>query len=253
MPDDKDVSIGLLKSIQKNDRNYDLIQRHCSECNGAHYEVWRTSGASFSRYKLPHKFSYDDFEDFVELLDERLLQTSAELLREFRSKLDEINSPDGIEANESFAFRLAEYARQRALILQKLDMLDTLLAEELPSKPHEQAIRAAFELGMAAAEYQVMNNYEEYMFDGMAMSEWRESGLPKARAERLRQGIQSRNAILGAARALYAKEPALIRNDSETARKILALRLPELQKGNGVQLGFDAITRHLRAARKSDN
>jgi hypothetical protein len=59
------------------------------------------------------------------------------------------------------------------------------------------ALRAArtsdqsrFELGMAAAEYDVMEHYEEYMFDGIAMSEWRESGLPKARAQRLRQGIQ---------------------------------------------------------------
>jgi hypothetical protein len=39
---------------------------------------------------------------------------------------------------------------------------------------------------MASAEYDVMEHYEEYMFDGIAMSEWRESGLPKARAERLR-------------------------------------------------------------------
>ena len=110
-------------------------------------------------------------------------------------------------------------------------MFDTLLAEELPSRAARTSrIRAAFELGMAAAEYHVMDNCEQYMFDGIAMSGWRESGLPKARAERLRQGIRSRKAILEAARALYGKEPALIRNNSETARKILALKLPELQK-----------------------
>jgi hypothetical protein len=242
----------IIKSIKKVDRIYDLYQRQCSECNGVHYEVWRSSGASYSRYKLPLYFTYDDFEEFVETLDARLLQTSAELLAEFHTRISKINSPSGIEADWSFAFRLAEYARQRALTLQKLGMFDTLFDEETPSEPQEQAIRAAFELGMAAAEYQVMDNYEEYMVDGIAMSEWRESGLPKARAERLRQGIRSRNAILEAARALYAKEPALIRNDSETARRILALKLPELQRGNGVQIGFDAITRHLREARKDE-
>ena len=213
MSEDKEFKPGPLKSIKKSDRTYDLMQRQCSECNGVHYEVWRSSGASYSRYRLPPYFSYDDFEEFVGTLDERLLQTSAELLEEFHAKLNKINNSYGIEADGSFAFRLAEYARQRTLTLQKLGMFDTLLAEE---------------------------------------SEWRESGLPKARAERLRQGIRSRNAILEAARALYGKEPALIRNDSETARKILALKLPELQKGNGVQLGFDAITRHLRQARKGE-
>ena len=252
MPEEEDFDPGPLKSITKVDRTYDLMQRPCPECNGVHYEIWRASGATYSRYILPHYFAYEDFEEFVETLDERLLLTSAELLGEFRQKLDRINSQHGIEADGSFAFRLAEYARQRVSTLRKLGMFDTLLAKEAPSAPHEQAIPAAFELGMAAAEYQVMDDFEEYMFDGIAMSEWRESGLPKARAERLRQGMQSRNAILGAARALYAKEPALIRNDSETARKILALKLPELQKGNGVQIGFDAITRHLREARKGE-
>ena len=77
----------------------------------------------------------------------------------------------------------------------------------------------------------------------LPMSEWRESGLPKARAKRLRQGSGACNAILEA-----GKEPALNRHP-ETARKILALKLPELQKGNGVQLGFEAITWHLRQAR----
>ena len=252
MSEDKEFNPGPLKLIKIDDRTYDLMQRQCSECNGVHYEVWRSSGASYSRYRLPPYFSYDDFEEFVGTLDERLLQTSAELLEEFHAKLNKMNNSYGIEADGSFAFRLAEYARQRTLTLQKLGMFDTLLAEELPSAPHEQAIRAAFELGMAAAEYEVMDSYEEYMFNGIAISEWRESGLPKARAERLRQGFRSRNAILEAARALYGKEPALIRNDSETARKILALKLPELQKGNGVQLGFDAITRHLRQARKGE-
>jgi hypothetical protein len=125
-----------------------------------------SSGASYSRNKLPPYFSYDDFDEFVETLDK--LQTSGELLEEFYAKLTKTNNSYRIEADGSFACRLAGCARQRALTLQKLGMFETLLAEELPSAPHEQAIRAAFELGMAAAEYDVMEHYEEYMFDGIA-------------------------------------------------------------------------------------
>jgi hypothetical protein len=82
------------------------------------------------------------------------------------------------------------------------------------------------------------------------MAEWRESGLPKARAERLRQGARSREAIVRAAKALYQTRPELIRNDTQTARAIQKMRLPELQRGYDHQLGLDAITKHLRSARK---
>jgi hypothetical protein len=56
--------------------------------------------------------------------------------------------------------------------------------------------------------------------------------------------------LLAAAKRLYAEKPSLIRNDSETAREILKLNLPAMQKGRGQQLSVDAITRHLRATRK---
>lgn len=103
---------------------------------------------------------------------------------------------------------------------------------------------------MAAAEHRLIDAYEDYLYDGMAMSDWREEGLPKARAERLRQGERSRRAILNAAKTLYAKDATLTRNDMKTARAIRRLQLPELQKGCGQQLGLDAITKHLREARK---
>jgi hypothetical protein len=103
---------------------------------------------------------------------------------------------------------------------------------------------------MAAAEHRLKDTYEDYISDGMAMANWRKEGLPAARAERLRQGQRSRTAILKAAKTLYAKDPALIRNDTMTARAIQRLRLPELQKGHDQQLGIDAITKHLREARK---
>ena len=85
------------------------------------------------------------------------------------------------------------------------------------------------------------------------MSEWRDAGLPKARQERLRQGARTRSEIIRAAERLYANNPLLIRNDLETARQILEMRLPALQKGNGQQLGLDSITRHLRQARRQQS
>jgi hypothetical protein len=37
---------------------------------------------------------------------------------------------------------------------------------------------AAFELGFAAAYHRMMINYEDYVYDGIAMREWRTAGLP---------------------------------------------------------------------------
>jgi hypothetical protein len=132
--------------------------------------------------------------------------------------MEKVNSKQGIDADWTCSFRLIEYARQSASQLTRLDCFDVLLSEEPPQETHHVAIRAAFELGHAAAELRVMVTYEEYLFDGMAMSEWREAGLPKARAERIRQGERAR---AKAANLLYAKNPELMRNDTETARQIL--------------------------------
>jgi hypothetical protein len=96
----------------------------------------------------------------------------------------------------------------------------------------------------------MMVSYEDYVHDGIAMSEWRNAGLPKARQERLRQGARTRAEILKAAERLYGEDPMLVRNDSETARRIIKLRVPGLQKCNYQRLGIDAITRHLREVRR---
>ncbi len=70
-----------------------------------------------------------------------------------------------------------------------------------------------FELGFAAAEHRLMMFYEDYIHDGVAMAEWRHSGLPLAREERLRQGARTRKEILAAAKQLCVEDPTLIRND----------------------------------------
>ena len=94
-------------------------------------------------------------------------------------------------------------------------MLDAIVSSDEPSNSHEQAVRAAFELGMATAEYRVLHFFEDYVTAGMALEQWREEGLPKARAERLRQGMRTRPAILKAANGLYSKSPLLFCNDSK--------------------------------------
>ena len=106
---------------------------------------------------------------------------------EFYRKLQEKNSPEGIEADFSYEFRLLGYGRQRALALQKLDYLKVLLSEKKPMRKDRQAVRLGFELGFAAAEHRLMSFYEDYIHDGVAMAEWRHAGLPLAREERLRQ------------------------------------------------------------------
>jgi hypothetical protein len=239
-----------IKTIKLGDRQYDLVPRHCAQCNKDHLEVWRWCGSSFSRYFFPSQYDQDDLVNFVKQIDEKLLQNSAQLLRDFKHHLDFVNSNAGIEADNTFAFLLLEYARQRISELQKLGALDALLSEDDSDNERDRALRLAFELGSAAAEHRVFDSYEEYFWEGIALAEGRETGRLKARAERLRQGEKTRNAILKAAQELYAKRPDLLRNDTETAREIRQMKLPALEKAPGHWLGIDSITKCLRQARK---
>lgn len=203
------------------------------------------------QYRMPTRFNQEDFDRFVEMLDEQFLQTSDKLLGEFFHKLDQKNSSEGIDADYSYEFRLLDYGRQRLLALQNLNYLEVLTSNQVPVQNDELAVRVAFELGVATAEHRLMVLYEDYIHDGVAMKQWRQAGLPLARKQRLRQGARSRGEILAAAKRLYAADPSLIRNDTETARRIQTMRIPALQKGGNQQLSLDAITRHLRAGRRS--
>jgi hypothetical protein len=250
MSESIDDSQSCLKTLQIQDRHYSLCSYPCKKCGEPVLSITRIAGASVARYFLPHNADEDDFEFFAQSMDETLLNQSSDLLRDFHSKLQEVNSELGMHIDGSFASRLLEYGRQRVLKLQRLGLFDALLATGAPKNRPQEAVRTAFELGMAAAEHRLIDTYEDYLLDGMAMADWREEGLPAARAERLRQGQRSRTAILKAAKSLYEKDPTLIRNDARTARAIQRLEFPELEKGYGHQLGIDAITKHLREARK---
>jgi hypothetical protein len=158
-----------LKTKSISDREYTLLQRCCPNCQEWHYEISRFSGASFSHYFMDESFAPEHFEDFVGNLDEMLLETAADLIEDFYKKLTEKNTNRGIEADGSFAFRLLEYGRHRASRLQKLGMLDAIISRDTPHGPQEEAARTAFELGMATAEYRLLDMYEDYLWDGMAM------------------------------------------------------------------------------------
>jgi hypothetical protein len=248
--DSLEAAFEPLREREIGDRQYSLHRRICSQCNEPHLEVWRWSGASFSRYHPTEGFDVEHFDQFVEEVDEMLLMEAPDLFGDFSRALVAKNSAGGIEADGSFAFRLLEYARHRAGALDKLGMLDAITQKSTPTNEPEKAVRLAFELGMAAAEHRFMDIYEGYVDAGISQEEWREAGHERARDERIRLGKKTRNAIVAAAKRLYADSPGLIRNDMETARQIQRLHLPELEKGQGHQVGHDAIARHLRGARK---
>ena len=69
------------------------------------------------RYFFPAEYDVDDFEPFVHNVDDALLMTAAEAIQEFHRELMQVNSPHGIQADHSFAFRLLEYGRHRASTL----------------------------------------------------------------------------------------------------------------------------------------
>jgi hypothetical protein len=248
MPSHPELPEPLL-SMTIEDRAYELRERRCEKCETLHLEVWRWCGLSFSRYFMPDDFDPKNFQTFVDHIDDMLLMRACDVFGDFFQDLAKVHSPAGMVADGSFSFRLLEYARHRCATLKKQNLLDAITSEDSPGTDVEKAVRAAFELGMATAEHRLIAVYEDYVYDGMALEDWRESGLPKARAERLRQGARTRGAIVKAAKRVYALNRDLIRNDVEAARRILKLDLPELQKGHGMQIGIDAVTRHLRAAR----
>ncbi|HEX3495915.1 MAG TPA: hypothetical protein VHT02_01870 [Methylocella sp.] len=121
MSDQDSRNYAPIQEISIADRHYDLISRECANCGVEHYEIWRCSGVCFARYKMPASFTCDDFQQFVETLDEQLLEASHDILEEFHEEIDNVNSPEGIEADYSFSFRLLEYGRQRVIALRKLN------------------------------------------------------------------------------------------------------------------------------------
>jgi hypothetical protein len=105
-----------LRERKIGDRQYELVSRGQCSCCGEHVlEIWRWSGASVSRYRMKQHFDQENFDAYVESLDEQFLQSSADILEDYYRELQKVNSPEGIEADYSVEFRLMEYGRQRVL------------------------------------------------------------------------------------------------------------------------------------------
>lgn len=246
---DEDDDYREIVTLTIRDREYQLTHRICAQCGNRHYRVYRFCGTAFACYHLGDSFDPADSKEFAHRVDDELIQSSAHMLAAFRRDFDQSNSRYGINADFSREFLVMEYARHKLSELQKMGLLKTLESSAPPKSKLQKAARLGFELGAAVNEHNVMKTYEEYLWDGIAVSEWCNMGLPRAREERIRQGLRSRKAVLSAANSLYAKDPNLLRNDTETASAIQKLNLPELQHENGSSLGIDAITKHLRASR----
>ena len=68
---------------------------------------------------MPPEFTIEEFDAFVENLDEQLLESADDVFNELYDDIQAVNSPYGIEADNSFGFRLLEYARQRVSALRE--------------------------------------------------------------------------------------------------------------------------------------
>ena len=156
----------VIRELSIADRRYSLIRRRCVKCDEWHYEIHRFAGVSFSCYRMAEAFEEELFENFVENIDDMLLQSAADLIQDYHQSLTEKNCEHGIEADGSFAFRLLEYGRHRISKLSKLRMLDILISHEPAKSDQEEAIRLAFELGMATAEHRLLTIYEDYLLFG---------------------------------------------------------------------------------------
>lgn len=164
---------GFVQAICIEDREYNLIKQICTKCGEDMYVIWRWHGASFSRYFMDEDFSPSAFAEFAHSLDDSLGISSADLLAEYKEDLDKKNTAVAIYADFSYAFRLLEYGRHRISKLHKLGALETLLSREPTTTPTSEAVRAAFELGVAAAEHKIMNVFEDYMY---AAWNWKNGG-----------------------------------------------------------------------------
>ena len=190
------------------------------------------------RYFFPAEYDVDDFEPFVHNVDDALLMTAAEAIQEFHRELMQVNSPHGIQADHSFAFRLLEYGRHRASTLQRLGMLDAIVREEAPMDDREAAVRAAFELGMATAEHRIFHLRRllprRSCVGGVARKELqkpeksdfaKEYGHDPASEKPQRSCTKGSDAL-----------PQQLGNCSAYSER---MQLPELQKGRGTQLELD--------------
>jgi hypothetical protein len=233
-------------AIVLDDSSYELMGFKCPECGRQHYRVARWAGAFFSLYIPPPGFEAEDFPAYCQDLHENLRFDHGEVLTETKALISEHNSRDGIESDGSYLDQLMDFARLRLKALDRTGHLQ-LIEKGKASSPEELAVVMAFELGYAASELRLKDQYEDAIYEGLRLQEGRETGREAAADAKRRATRQTRDAIRKAALALYEQNPALLRNDAATAREIERQHLPALCRHGQTSIGADAIGKHLRA------
>ncbi|MDH3667806.1 MAG: hypothetical protein OEN23_12835 [Paracoccaceae bacterium] len=115
----------------------------------------------------------------------------------------------------------------------------------------DDRIEAAMRLARIVERAGWNSKHQEAALAGYRVFEGRELGRKEAQKAHRRATMKKRRTIIKAAKQLYADDPKLERNDSETARKIEAMWLPELLKGKGNYLSPDRIRAYIADARRS--
>jgi hypothetical protein len=237
----------FVQRLERDGVCYELRRGTCSECKGPHYWVSRTFRASLSVYAISCDDAFD-FENFVEDIHASFKMDAKVILGNLMKVVNETNEQGYFACSDRDRedIRLLDRARLILSRFSKEGILDRILKS---TDNIEDDVCAAFVLGSIANEQYWLSNHEKAVEEGYRHIEGREAGQPAAVAARQEQGRKRRAAVLNAAKGLYQQCPRLIRNDSETARRIEAQRLPELRKTDGSYLGMDAISKHLKAAR----
>ncbi len=236
--------------LELNGSKYTLLERECSCCGKLFHEIWREDRFLLSRYRMKQSVSVDEFNVICEDIEEGSFISTAEIMKNFWENLQEINSENGIDYEDSVKFKYIEHARQKYVILNKRGLAQHLFDDNISEERDKENVRIAFQLGAAAMMQSFMSYGEEHFIEGMRVSEWRERGLPAARIERLRQGRVSRSSIVACAKEAIAQNGLLARNDTSLAKHILARYPDRLKKINGSQLSVSAVCKHLREARR---
>jgi hypothetical protein len=246
-------SVTVMKSFERDGVSYHFYTKPCSCCKELLYFIGRTDGARISCFQISEERTLD-LEAVVEELHQSFAVDVKAILDQLKNTINDITADDGyprFHADGLSNYRIRTLDRAR-FILKKFNAVGKLDYLEKNADSVEDDFVAAFILGYLASENWWLVNHEDAVFEGYRQQEAREAGRPLAVDARLRIGRRSRLAVINAAKEIYAKERRLRRNDSKTAALIASLKLAQLRKTDGTYLGEQAIIKHLRAARNSD-
>jgi hypothetical protein len=239
----------MVQKLERDGVSYELWKGICNECRRPDYRVIRTFRPSLSVYAINCGDTDPfDFESFVEDIHKSFKIDAEVTMQNLLKLIRETNERGLLDCSDRDHddVRMLDRARLIVSRFSKQGILERILKN---TDDLEDDVCAAFLLGLIANEQYWLANHEKAVFEGYLHIEGREAGQEAAVRARKNQGRKRRTAVLDAAKNLYKQSPRLSRNDSETARRIEALRLNELRKTDGTYLGIDAIIKHLRAAR----